>query len=150
MFMGQFPDPRLMPRSGLHRRIEFLSVHCLYLIRPDPTLVDSNSVIAPFTQGSETVLGSDASVHNVCGIAIKRLIRGWHQLAASHFLHNGHCSCRQLRGGLEEVLIPGNIYLNYFNQFDSLVFGDVKAYSEVQNRLLLHLATNSATLDQAK
>ena len=37
MFMGQFPYPRLKPRFSLDRHIGFLSVHCLYLVRPDPT-----------------------------------------------------------------------------------------------------------------
>ena len=50
MFMGQFPHPRLMPRFGLDRRIEFLGVHRFYLIRLVPTPLDSNPVEAPLAQ----------------------------------------------------------------------------------------------------
>ena len=34
VFMGQFPDPRLMPRSGLARRIGFLCIYTTRLDRP--------------------------------------------------------------------------------------------------------------------
>ena len=57
MVMGQFPDPRLMPRFGIKRRIGFLGVHSLYLIRLDPTPLDSNPVKAPFAQRGEIFLG---------------------------------------------------------------------------------------------
>ena len=62
MVMGQFPDPRLMPRFGIKRRIGFLSVHSLYLIRLDPTPLDRNPVKAPLAQRGEIVLGGDADV----------------------------------------------------------------------------------------
>ena len=83
------------------------------------------------------------------GIAIQRLIRGLLQLAASQSLHNALRSCRQFGGGLEEVFIPGKLCLNDFNQFWLLGLGDGKACSEVEERLLLYLAANSAALDQA-
>ena len=83
------------------------------------------------------------------GIAIQRLIRGLLQLAASQSLHNALRSCRQFRGGLEEVFIPGKLCLNDFNQLGPLGLGDGKACSEVEERLLLYLAANSAALDQA-
>ena len=83
------------------------------------------------------------------GIAIQRLIRGLLQLAASQSLHNALRSCRQFRGGLEEVFIPGKLCLNDFNQFRPLGFWDGKACSEVEECLLLYLAANSAALDHA-
>ena len=86
---------------------------------------------------------------NACGIAIQRLIRGLHRLAASQFLHNGLRSCHQFSGGLEEESIPGKPCLDDFNRFGPLGLGDGKACSEVEKRFLLHLATNSAALDQA-
>ena len=83
------------------------------------------------------------------GIAIQRLIRGLLQLAASQFLHNALRSCRQFRGGREEELIPGKLCLNDLDQFGPLDFGDGKACSEVEERLLLHLAANSTAFDHA-
>ena len=86
---------------------------------------------------------------DVRGIAIQRLIRGLLQLAASQSPHNALRSCRQFRGGLEEELIPGKLCFNDLNQFGPLGLGNRKACSEVEERLLLHLAANSAALDQA-
>ena len=86
---------------------------------------------------------------NVCGIAIKRLIRGRHQLAVSQFLHNGPRGCRQLSGRLEEILVSGELCVNDFSLVGPSNLGDGKVYSEVERRFLLHLATNSATFDQA-
>ena len=83
------------------------------------------------------------------GIAIQRLIRGLLKLAASQSLHNALRSCHQFRGGLEEVFIFGKLCLYDFNQFGPFGFGDGKACSEVEERLLLYLAANSAALDQA-
>ena len=52
-------------------------------------------------------------------------------------------------GGLEEKLIPGELCLNDLNQFGPLDFGDGKACSKVEERLLLYFAANSTALDHA-
>ena len=57
-------------------------------------------------------------------------------------------SCHQFSGGLEEVFIPSKLCLNDFNQFRMFGLGDGKACPEVEKRFLLHLAANSAALDQ--
>ena len=74
--MGQLPDPRLMPRFGCKRRIGFLGVHSLYLIRLDPTPLDSNPVKAPLAQRGEIFLGGDAGVHDDCGLVLALILCG--------------------------------------------------------------------------
>ena len=54
-----------------------------------------------------------------------------------------------LRGGLEEVFISSKPCLDDYDQFGPMGLGDGKAYFKVENRLLPHLATNSANFDQA-
>ena len=58
MVMGQFPDPRLLHRSGFDRRIGFLSVHSVYLIRLHPEFSNAKRYFRILTpsRGSEIFL----------------------------------------------------------------------------------------------
>ena len=81
MVMRQSPGPHLMPRSGVNRCIGIPCVHTVRLIRFDPAPLDGDTVITPFAQLGEIVLGGDAGVHNdrrlvlaliLCGKAVQR------------------------------------------------------------------------------